>query len=721
MLHDAHRDAHFPGTRLARTAPVMGIDEVGGGLRGLAFAHLALRMRPLQRALRALIARRDALAVPLREAGAVADVITRGHAEALLAQLASPAQLVWIGGHQTPTDDEVREEAELRASAGAATFRLPLVAVADELGLDAFETETLALCAAVELDSEYDRVLAYIHDDVARGGVSFELAAGLTANTAHEYLERRAALGPLGRLRRFGLIRIDQKAAVAREDLRPTPAALRTLLGHPADIRMSFRDPALVVAASSVETESGDYLLRVAKGLSSGAIEIVGIWGAPRAARRAVTSLAAQVGLEVRQLVLGNDPAAALADAVALGAVLWIDLDDLDGHLPRDLVSSCRASRAQLVLTGSTAWRPSELLADRTFVEIPIAELTADERRRVWLNGGHAFGDLELDAVSGFRFDPIEIRAAIRSARALAELRTNGHEVTPGQCIGEASAMVARKHGERHTTLIRPRRTARDLVLPAEVHARIEDVITYFRTNQRVLDDWGFGARVSGYGVKALFTGEPGTGKTLAAEVIAGEIGLPLLKVDLARVVSKWIGETEKNLELVFREAQDSHAVLLFDEAEALFGARGEVRHGTDRYANLEVSFLLQRLEDHAGVVILASNLRDKIDPAFYRRFHVVVGFPRPSEKERVRMWQNAFPQAAPVLDDVDIPVLSRLDLTGAGITSTAQIAASLAANDGSRISMAHVVRALVRQFHREARVFDTHALGAHAIHARAP
>src|SRR5216683_2955483 len=148
--------------------------------------------------------------------------------------------------------------------------------------------------------------------------------------------------------------------------------------------------------------------------------------------------------------------------------------------------------------------------------------------------------------------------------------------------------------------------------------------------------------------MKALFAGDPGTGKTLAAEVIAGLLGLALYKVDLARIVSKWVGETEKNLEAAFREAEESHVVLFFDEADALFGKRGEVQHGADRYANLEVSYLLQRLEDHYGLVILASDLKDQIDNAFIRRFQIVLNFPRPSEAERLKIWEIAFPKAAP-------------------------------------------------------------------------
>lgn len=198
--------------------------------------------------------------------------------------------------------------------------------------------------------------------------------------------------------------------------------------------------------------------------------------------------------------------------------------------------------------------------------------------------------------------------------------------------------------------------------------------------------------------------------------MIASKLGLPLLKVDLARVVSKWVGETEKNLESVFREAEESQAVLFFDEADALFGKRGEVQHGTDRYANLEVSYLLQKLEEHYGLLILASNLRDQIDAAFTRRFHIAVHFPRPAQPERLRIWEIAFPPSAPLDPEVNLPALARLDMTGAGIVSVARTAALLAADAGApSITMSHVVRATARQYRREARLLTPSELGAYA------
>jgi SpoVK/Ycf46/Vps4 family AAA+-type ATPase len=283
--------------------------------------------------------------------------------------------------------------------------------------------------------------------------------------------------------------------------------------------------------------------------------------------------------------------------------------------------------------------------------------------------------------------------------------------------LDDACATVARKRSDHFATLVRPERGPDDLILPPELHRQVMEIARFFRALPQVCEAWRFGAvMTSRGGLKALFSGDSGTGKTLAAEVVAGELGLPLLKIDLARVVSKWVGETEKNLETAFREAEESHSILFFDEADALFGKRGEVSHGTDRYANLEVSYLLQRLEEHPGLVILATNLREQIDEAFVRRFHVMLHFPRPALEERRRLWRVALPPSSPLAGDVDLEALAKLDLTGAGVVGTARTAALLAADEGAEsIQMRHLVQAARRQFHREARLLTSSDLGRYS------
>jgi len=687
----------------------------------LALAHLLLRLRPLHRALREAIARRDLAAIQLRSAGAVAALVTRGHADALLDQLEDLDERRPIGaGPAVATVEELGQEARLRTQASAAGAHLPLDTMARELGLDAFECEVLTLCASVELDTDYERVIGYVHDDLARRLVSIDLATTLTAESFRERLARREVLGACGKLRRYGLVAHVPRETELRDELRLTPACTAALLGTSTDLRLAFHDPGEVRLAPPGAVPADEHLvLATAAGLASGAVAITAIWGVPRLARDVVAALATCSRRALRRFPAGAQDATASATiAAALGAILWIDLDRFGDRIPDDLAEICRRTRVPLVLTGAQAWRPTELLAERDYAEIPLRPLDHTARSGLWQG---ALPGLEpargAQVAASYQFDALEIAAATRVARTTAALRTNGHAIAPVDCLAEACVAVARKHGERHTTLKIPRRGADELVLPVELHARVLDLVTYARALPRVMEDWGFQRRTSGAGIKALFCGDPGTGKTLAAEVIAKELGLPLLRVDLARVVSKWVGETEKNLDLVFVEARDSHAVLFFDEAEALFGARGDVRHGTDRYANLEVSYLLQRLEDHDGLVILATNLRDKIDPAFMRRFHAVIGFPRPTDKERRRIWQQVLSPPVPIHGDLDVAALAKLDLTGAGIVGAAQTAAFIAAHEDVSVAMRHVVRGLVRQFQREARVLTSHDLGVHAVH----
>ena len=235
---------------------------------------------------------------------------------------------------------------------------------------------------------------------------------------------------------------------------------------------------------------------------------------------------------------------------------------------------------------------------------------------------------------------------------------------------------LERQTASRFTTLITPERGRDDLILPEPLKAQVLEISDFHKAWPAVRGPWGFGRMMTGPGgIKALFTGDPGTGKTLAAEVIAMELGRLLLKLDLSRVVSKWVGETEKHLDAVFLEAQDRDSVLCLDEADSLLGKRGEIRQGTDRYANLEVSYLLQRLEEHPGLVVMASNHKENIDPAFMRRFQTILHFPRPGPLERAKIWQIAFPETAPyqLEEKVKVDELARLDMTGSAIVESAQ------------------------------------------------
>jgi SpoVK/Ycf46/Vps4 family AAA+-type ATPase len=314
-----------------------------------------------------------------------------------------------------------------------------------------------------------------------------------------------------------------------------------------------------------------------------------------------------------------------------------------------------------------------------------------------------------------YRFSPRQIAAATASVRLRHPDATAGDH---GAALAAACRAVSMQRAAEFAQVIVPKRRPDQLILPPMLHRRVIEVAEFFRHQAQVDEAWGFGRLLSGAGMKVLMTGDSGTGKTAAAEVIAGQVATDqlLLKVNLAGVVSKWVGETERNLDAVFTHAEESHAALFFDEADALFAKRGEVDRGADRYANLEVGFLLQRLEEFGGLAILASNHKDQLDEAFMRRFQVILHFPRPGIEERRKLWALALPPEAPLEREVDLSVFDALDLTGAGIVNAARLAGLLAAGDGAKaIGMEHLVAAVVRQFQNEARLLTPSQLGEFA------
>jgi SpoVK/Ycf46/Vps4 family AAA+-type ATPase len=259
----------------------------------------------------------------------------------------------------------------------------------------------------------------------------------------------------------------------------------------------------------------------------------------------------------------------------------------------------------------------------------------------------------------------------------------------------------------RLATRVRCAHTWQDVVLPAATLHQVKEVASAVRFRHRVYSVWGFDRRlVSGRGLAILFSGAAGTGKTMTAGIIARDLGLDLYKIDLSGIVSKFIGETEKNLDRIFRAAHSGNAILFFDEADALFGKRSEVKDAHDRYANIEVAYLLQKLEDHDGVVILATNLSKNMDEAFSRRMHYVVEFPLPNARSREQLWRGMFPPEAPLADDIDFPFLAdQFPLPGGDIRNVVLAAAFMAAGDGTAIHMRHLIPALGRLLIKKGKV----------------
>jgi SpoVK/Ycf46/Vps4 family AAA+-type ATPase len=366
-----------------------------------------------------------------------------------------------------------------------------------------------------------------------------------------------------------------------------------------------------------------------------------------------------------------------------------------------------------VILTGSGNWDPIWSREVPFLCEAPAP--AADDRARLWragVNGETAPGLDPAEATAQFRLTSDQVQRAARAARLQARAANRSIEAADLRAGARAQNAAGL---ERLARRMEPAVRLADLVLPPDVLEQLRELTVRARQRDRVLGEWQMaGAASRRRGLTALFAGASGTGKTMAAEVVAGEMGLDLYVVDLASVVDKYVGETEKNLDRIFAEAESVNGVLLFDEADALFGKRSDVSDAHDRYANVEVAYLLQRMELFEGIAILATNLRSNLDEAFARRLDSLIDFPEPDEIDRLRLWDRCLGSLAPRDDDLDLAFLARaFKLSGGNIRNIVLAAAYMAAEAGRSISMADLVRATEREYRKLGRMVVESEFGA--------
>jgi ATPase family associated with various cellular activities (AAA) len=599
----------------------------------------------------------------------------------------------------------VSDEAALALASGTTAdgFDERIASVGALLGLEGLDLPVLALCAAPELDPRFGRLLAYLHDDVTRRLASPRLAARLLTD---DPAQSDAVLGRFGvdaPLRRLGAVRLldgEPTTPVAERLVKVDDRLAGHLLGvglaasppgdrlvHPSapdpgraaavgELRAALDDPAFGVALLAVGADAAE-LLATARG---GPVLV-----AP--AREAASPEAA---------------AAAGLRAALAGAALCFDLDDLSPDDQAGVAAAIGERGAGALLC---ARRPDAVSAipGLRALAVSVPEPGLVERRALWRA---QVPGADVDGVAArFRLSMAQIAHAAEVAGASARARGNGSP--DARDLERGARDASRTRLGALAVRVEPRAGWSDLVLPAEPLELLRSVAAFLRHRDLVLSEWGYGRAVAGgQGLKVLFAGESGTGKTMAAGVIAGDLGLDLFRIDLATVVSKYIGETEQNLDRIFAAAEGSNALLLFDEADALFGKRSEVKDAHDRYANIEVAYLLQRMEAYAGAVILATNLRSNMDDAFLRRLDVLVEFPFPEPADRRRLWRALVPAEAPVADDVDLDLLAdRFRLTGGSIRNCSVTAAFLAADEGVAIGMPQLLRAVAQELRKQGRL----------------
>jgi hypothetical protein len=587
-----------------------------------------------------------------------------------------------------------------------------LQVVCERFGLSPFERDVLLLGAGVELDSAFAAACAAAQGD-GRRQPTFSLALAALPE-AHW-----SALTPAGPLRFWRLIEVGSGDGLTSSPLRIDERVLHFLAGvETVEDRLSglIKPLASEIGAdrdgSGPGADGGADLVASQQALGRSiaaawsaaagrsALPVVQLCGADAAGQRAVALAACRrLGLRLHGLAAASLPGAAAEleglirlwerESALAGSALLLDAAELD---PGDAAREGVVARLVEELRGPllVALRERRPARQRPVLAFDVPAPSWAEQRALWqaaLGGAAAAMNGELDAILS-QFDLGA--AAIRSAAAQA----SGTDAAASPALWDACRAQSRPRLDSLAQRLEPTAGWEDLVLPAAQRRTLAEIAVHARHRRQVHEDWGFAARGRrGLGISALFAGPSGTGKTMAAEVLAGELRLDLYRIDLSSVVSKYIGETEKNLRRVFDAAEEGGAILLFDEADALFGKRSEIKDSHDRYANIEVSYLLQRMEAYRGLAILTSNFKEALDTAFLRRLRFSVQFPFPDAAQRAEIWRRVFPLQAPT-EKLDPDKLSRLAVAGGSIRNIALAAAFLAADDGTPVRMAHLLRA---------------------------
>ncbi|MGO8884094.1 MAG: ATP-binding protein [Streptosporangiaceae bacterium] len=556
----------------------------------------------------------------------------------------------------------------------------------DRLGLSRFERLTLLLCAAMEFDPAMAARCAAAAGQAGTGQPTFALALRILPEPAWD------ALSPQRPLRYWRLVEVHQGAAqpLVASPLRADERVVNYIKGlNQLDERVDHLlrpvGDLLGELPPSQEAVVRDGLGAWAEPESAARLPLIEVLGPDPVVRRGLASAMAQrADLLLYELAIDRLPRSGLdvADVIRLWEretmllplALYIDVSDAPAEELASLAGLLR-DLSGAVLVGC---REPVTVPGRLFRLVDARRPSPAEQEELWaevLADATLSADC-LDAVTGRLSGEFDLnQAAIREAARSARVSGGGPDTLWRACQAQTRPRLealARRQ-ERVATW-------NDLVLPDAETVLLRHLVDQVRGRATVLRHWGFGENITrGSGITALFAGQSGTGKSLAAEVIAGELGLALYRVDLSGVVSKYIGETERNLRRVFDAADEGGSLLLFDEADALFGRRSEVKDSHDRYANIEVNYLLQRMEDYRGVAILTTNQRHAVDQAFLRRLRFVVSFPFPSPRERELLWRRAFPARAPV-GDLDLGRLTKLATTGGMIRNIALNAAFCAA-----------------------------------------
>ena len=618
---------------------------------------------------------------------------------------------------------------------------LRLGCLQERFRLSEFETAVLVLCVAPEIDLSFETVYAYLQDDINKRHPTLDLALTLFCEGLAERLTQRDLFLNYSNLLENHLVRVGEDHYKQGGPNLSSPIiadvrAIDYLLGSDAlDARVKAHGRLEPTKASSrcdviLAPEFQDRLTEIVKGINAGAVrasaltlQLVGEKGSGK--KQIAKAICSDIGqdlllIDLADLLASDGPASELLVTAFREAVLQDAAICLDGiHL---LLKEDNASRAAVaaissglsrfrgfaLLLGEQAWRSEGEVPGRALLTLDVPTPDYAERLLIWelhLDGERgSLSDEEVGLLAGrFRLNGGQIFKIASTVKDNLSLLPSSERRLTIEDLNAASRMHSNQKLAELAQKISPHYLWDDIVLPLDQKKQLREICSYFSNMSLVYDEWGFQKKTNlGKGLNILFAGASGTGKTMSADIMAGELGLDLYKIDLSGIVSKYIGETEKNLDRIFREANDSNSILFFDEADALFGKRSEVKDSHDRYANIEVSYLLQKMEEYQGIVILATNFRKNMDDAFVRRTHFVIDYPMPEEVYRLQIWRMVFPDEAPQDASVDLGFMARqFKIAGGNIKNIAVSSAFLAAQANDSIKMAHVIAATRREYQK--------------------
>ena len=610
---------------------------------------------------------------------------------------------------------------------------LRLFYLAAAFDLDRFELDALLICLAPTLDLRYEKIYAYLQDHVARKRPAINLILDLLAPSGAKRMRQMSYFNDEASLFKYRLLkRVVETGQIDPPLLSQSLVVDKTIVAwlwgdyqpHPgfgSYINLLYpqaNDPDTPLVTSEIRQNLS--------GISFDSRPIIAFYGPDRRSQKAAARfVAAHKGLPLlsvdlaavvnEQFPVSQAVKLVLRDARltgALPAIFGWDICLQDNKTPSHLLAVLSAHPGAVITAGFQRWHSSDIVREQPLFwqEFPVPGRR--QRQNLW----RYFLELNKDALPGVTEPPLpketnnladkfysttgQIQDAVTTARDAAIQRKTPLTI-------EDLYAAARAHSSSGLTALAqkiiPRYNREDLILPADQKNILDEIVNAVTQRATVLDEWGVGKKLaSSKGISILFGGAPGTGKTMAAEVIARDLGFDLYKIDLSTLISKYIGETEKNLERIFKEAESSNAILFFDEADSLFGKRSEVRDSHDRYANIEVSYLLQRMEAYDGVTILATNLRANLDEAFTRRLHFMVNFPFPDQEGRYKIWQALFLSNKRRHADIDLNLMAeRFNLAGGNIRNIIVSAAYRAAADGGKITMAHLLHSTSRELQK--------------------